>query len=167
VILAFAGSWALGGGTLSGFSHGDVLVAICAVFWAMHMVVTSRSPRFGVPLSFTCIQFATVAAIAATAALLFEPISVPALASASGAILYVGVLSSALTFTLLAVAMKHTPASEAAVLVSMETVFAAIAGALLLGERLSPIGWLGAGLLFAASLLVQLAPRAKLTLDAA
>jgi drug/metabolite transporter (DMT)-like permease len=77
------------------------------------------------------------------------------------------VLSSALTFTLLAVAMKHTPASEAAVLVSMETVFAAIAGALLLGERLSPIGWLGAGLLFAASLLVQLAPRAKLTLDAA
>lgn len=165
VFLAFAGSWALGGGTLSGFSHGDVLVAICAVFWAMHMVVTSRSPRFGVPLSYTCIQFATVAAIAAAAALLFEPISVPALASASGAILYVGVLSSALTFTLLAVAMKHTPASEAAVLVSMETVFAAMAGALLLGERLTPIGWLGAGLLFSASLLVQLAPRAKLTLD--
>jgi drug/metabolite transporter (DMT)-like permease len=167
VILAFAGSWALGGGTLSGFSHGDVLVAICAIFWAIHMVVTSRSPRFGVPLSYTCIQFATVAAIAATAALAFEPISLPALASASGAILYVGVLSSALTFTLLAMAMKHTPASEAAVLVSMETVFAAVAGALLLGERLPPIGWLGAALLFAASLLVQLAPRAKLTLDAA
>jgi len=76
-------------------------------------------------------------------------------------------LSSALTFTLLAVAMKRTPASEAAVLVSMETVFAALAGALLLGERLPPIGWVGAALLFAASLLVQLAPRAKVTLDAA
>ena len=100
-----------------------------------------------------------MAAIAAIAALLFEPISAEALARASGAILYVGVLSSALTFTLLAIAMKHTPASEAAVLMSMETLFAALAGALLLGERLPPIGWFGAALLFAASLLVQLTPR--------
>ena len=58
-------------------------------------------------------------------------------------------------------AMKHTPASEAAVLVSMETLFAALSGALLLGERLPSLGWIGAALLFAASLLVQLAPRAK------
>jgi drug/metabolite transporter (DMT)-like permease len=57
--------------------------------------------------------------------------------------------------------MKHTPASEAAVLMSMETLFAALAGALLLGERLPPVGWLGAALMFSATLLVQLAPRAK------
>ena len=159
--LAFTGTWALGGGTIDGFSYGDILIAICAVFWSVHMVVTSRSPRFGVPLTYTCVQFTTVAALAATAALLFEPISAEALAKASGAILYVGVLSSALTFTLLAMAMKHTPASEAAVLVSMETLFAALAGAVLLGERLPSIGWFGAALLFAATLLVQLAPRAK------
>jgi len=159
VSLAFAGTWALGGGSISGFSQGDTLIAICAVFWAIHMVVTSRSPRFGLPMTFTCVQFITVAAIAATAALLLEPISAAALAKASGSILYVGILSSAVTFTLLAIAMKHTPASEAAVLVSMETLFAALAGALLLGERLPLIGWFGAGLLLAASLLVQLAPR--------
>ncbi len=159
--LAFTGTWALGGGTVDGFSFGDVLIAICAVFWAIHMVVTSRSPRFGAPLTYTCVQFITVAVLAAIAALLFEPISAEALARASGAILYVGVLSSALTFTLLAIAMKHTPASEAAVLVSMETLFAALAGSLLLGERLPSIGWFGAALLFAATLLVQLAPRAK------
>lgn len=161
VAMAFAGTWALGGATVGGFSHGDMLIAICAIFWAIHIVVTSRSPRFGAPMAFTFVQFSTVAAIAAVVAILFEPISADALARASGAILYVGLLSSALTFTLMAIAMKHTPASEAAVLVSMETLFAALAGALLLGERLSPIGWFGAGLLFSATLLVQLAPRPK------
>jgi drug/metabolite transporter (DMT)-like permease len=166
VSLAFAGTWALGGGTVGGFSYGDTLVAMCAVFWAIQMVVTSESPRFGAPMTYTCVQFTTVAVISATAALLFEPISADALAKASGSILYVGVLSSALTFTLLAIAMKHTPASEATVLVSMETLFAALAGALLLGERLQPTGWLGAVLLFAASLIVQVAPRARGTRDA-
>jgi drug/metabolite transporter (DMT)-like permease len=161
VVMAFVGTWALGGATVGGLSHGDFLIAIGAVFWATHMVVTGRSPRFGAPMTFTCIQFGTVAALAAVVAILFEPISVDALARASGAILYVGLLSSALTFTLLAMAMKHTPASEAAVLVSMETLFAALAGALLLGERLTPVGWLGAGLLFCATMLVQLAPRPK------
>lgn len=167
VSLAFAGAWALGGGTFGGFSYGDMLIAICAIFWALHMVVTGRSPRFGAPMTYTCAQFASVAAIATIAALLFEPISAEALAKASGSILYVGVLSSAVTFTLLAIAMKYTPTSEAAVLVSMETLFAALAGALLLGERLPPIGWFGAALLFTASLLVQVAPREKAIHDAA
>lgn len=163
--LAFMGTWALGGGSLGGFSYGDGLIAICAVFWAVHMVVTGRSPRFGAPMTYTFIQFATVAGIAAAAALLFEPISAAALARASGAILFVGLLSSALTFTLLAIAMKSTPASEAAVLVSMESLFAALAGALLLGERLPMLGWFGAALLFAATLLVQLAPRPQWPAD--
>ena len=167
VAMAFTGTWALGGGTVGGLSRGDVLIAICAAFWAIHIVVTSRSPRFGTPTAFTFFQFATVATLGAIAALLFEPISVDALARASRSILYVGLLSSALTFTLLAIALKHTPAPEAAVLVSMETVFAAIAGAVLLGERLTPMGWFGAGLLFAASLLVQLSPRAKTIAQAA
>jgi drug/metabolite transporter (DMT)-like permease len=137
---------------------GDALVAVSALFWAIHLVVTGNSSRHGVPILFTCLQFAVVALLALTGAMIFEPIDGAALLAAWDSILYVGVLSSALTFTLLAVAMKRTPASEAAILVSMETVFAALAGALLLGERLAPIGWAGAGALFLATLLVQLAP---------
>ncbi len=161
VALAFTGTWALGGGTIGGFSFGDGLIAICAIFWAMHIVVTACSPRFGAPMTYTFLQFTTVAAIAGTAAIALEPISADALTRASGAILYVGLLSSALTFTVLAMAMKHTPPAEAAVLVSMEILFAAVAGALLLGERLTPIGWFGAALLFTATLIVQLAPRPR------
>jgi drug/metabolite transporter (DMT)-like permease len=161
VALAFAGTWALAGGSIAGLSEGDVLIVVCALFWAAYMVVTSRSPRFGAPMGYVCVTFAVVATLAAAGALLFEPISAEALGRAAGSIAYVGVLSSALCFTLLAIAMKHTPASEAAVLMSMETLFAALAGALLLGERLPPVGWLGAALMFSATLLVQLAPRAK------
>jgi drug/metabolite transporter (DMT)-like permease len=161
VVLAFAGTWALGGGTVSGLSDGDILIAICALFWALHIVVTGHSPRFGAPMTYTFIQFVMVGVIAGAVALVLEPISVAALTRASGAILYVGLLSSALTFGILAIAMKHTPTAEAAVLMSMETLFAALAGALLLGERLPPIGWFGAALLFIASLVVQLAPRRK------
>lgn len=158
VVLATVGAWALGGGTAGGFSIGDGFVAVSALFWAIHLVVTGNSSRHGVPIVFTCLQFAVVAVVAFAGALIFEPIEASALLAAWDSILYVGVLSSALTFTLLAVAMKRTPASEAAILVSMETVFAALAGALLLGERLAPIGWAGAAALFLATLLVQVAP---------
>jgi drug/metabolite transporter (DMT)-like permease len=71
---------------------------------------------------------------------------------------YVGLLSSALTFTLLTAALQHTPPSEAAVIVSLETVFAALAGYLVLGERLTGLGVVGAGLILLAILCIQLGP---------
>lgn len=158
VILAFSGTWALGGGTIGGFSTGDYLVAVSAFFWAAHMIVIGQTTGFGRPVMFTTIQFAVTAAIAFGFAIAVEPISLASIRSAWLELLFVGVLSSALTFTLLAVAMKRTPPSEAAILVSMETVFAAIAAALLLGERLTPLGWIGAILMFGATLVVNAAP---------
>jgi len=158
VALAMAGTWGLGGGGLSGFGTGDALVATSAILWAAHMIATGRSARFGLPLTFTCLQFIVVAVMAGASAMVFETPTVSGLVGAWASILFVGLLSSALTFTLLAVAMKHTPASEAAILVSTETVFAAVAGAVLLGERLPLIGWVGCALMMAATILVQLAP---------
>jgi drug/metabolite transporter (DMT)-like permease len=156
IALAFAGTWLLGGGTLSGFSTGDRLVAVCAVFWSAHLVATARSAEFDRPMTFSTLQFIVVALIALPLALATETVSLEAALAAADSILFVGLLSSALTFTLLAVAMRHTPPAEAAILVSTETVFAALAGALLLGERLAPIGWAGALMMLMASLLVQL-----------
>ncbi len=76
-------------------------------------------------------------------------------------ILYVGLLSSALTFGLLAVALRHVPPARATILLSLETVFAAIAGAVMLGERLPAIGWAGAALMMGAILVVQLGKRSE------
>lgn len=161
VAMSFAGTWLLGGGTLGGLSSGDTLVAISAAFWAAHVIIVGVSGRFARPVAVTAIQFAVVGALGLASAPLVEAPTLGAIRAAAGEIAYVGLLSSALTFTLLAVALRHTPPSEAAVLVSLETVFAVIAGGLLLGERLSLIGWIGAVLIFSATLVVQLAPPRK------
>jgi drug/metabolite transporter (DMT)-like permease len=164
VAVSFMGTWLLGGGTVSlsggAFTVGDLLVAICAVFWAGHMVIVGRSSRLNSPITFTAIQFAVVGTLGLVAAAVSEPLTVAGvmagLRGAAGSIAYVGLLSSALTFTLLAVAMKHTPTAEAAVIVSLEAVFAALAGAVLLGERLSWIACAGAALILIATLIVQI-----------
>lgn len=156
--LSFLGTWLLGGGTLGGLGTGDLLVAGSAVFWAAHVVAVAASGRLARPIAVTAIQFLAVAVLALACTLAFETPRLAGILAAAPQIAYVGLLSSALTFTLLAVALRHTPPAEAAVLVSLETVFAAIAGAVLLGDRLAPIGWVGAGLILAATLVVQLAP---------
>ncbi len=158
VALAFAGTWFLGGGTVGGFSVGDWLVVASSFFWATHMLVIEHSGRHARPIGFTTLQFIVVTIISGTIALGYEQTTLATLLEASPEIAYVGVLSSALTFTLLAVAMRYTAAAEATIIVSTETVFAAIAGVLLLGEHLLWIGWFGAALMFSATLLVQLAP---------
>lgn len=155
VVLAFVGTWLLGGGSIGGFSTGDMLVAICAVFWALHILVTAAAAAHGRPMLFNCLQFAICGALALTGALATETVTLSGLVAAWPQIAFVGLLSSALTFTLLTVAMRYTPASEAAILVSMESLFAAAAGAILLGERLMPIGWVGAALMLSATLIVQ------------
>lgn len=159
ILLAFCGAWALGGGTLGGFSLGDWLIAASAVLWAAHLVITGASNKFNRPILFTCAQFAVVAAIAGALCLVVEQPAWRGVLAAAPDFLFVGLFSSALTFTILAVALKHTNASTAAVLVSLETLFAAATGYVLLGERLAPIGWFGAALMFAAVLAVNLAPR--------
>ena len=156
VALSALGTWLLGGGTLSAFSTGDLLVAISAVFWAAHVVITGSAAQFRRPIGFTAVQFAIVAALAGSGALLLETVTPTGLADAWLDIAYVGLLSSALTFTLLTVALQHTPPSEAAVIVSMETLFAALAAYLLLGERLGAIGWVGAAMILSGTLLIQL-----------
>jgi len=156
VALSAVGTWLLGGGTLSAFSTGDMLIALSAVFWAVHVVITGRAGQFRRPIGFTATQFAIVAALAGSGALLFETVTLAGLAAAWREIAYVGLLSGALTFTLLTVALQHTPPSEAAVIVSTEVLFAALAAYLLLNEHLSAIGWVGAAMILSGTLLVQL-----------
>ena len=156
VAMSAIGTWLLGGGRLSAFSRGDIMVAISAFFWAVQVVITASATRYRRPIGFTALQFGMVALLAGLAALALEPLSLAQLRAAAVEIAFVGLLSSALTFTLLTIAMQHTPPSEAAIIVGTETLFAAAAAYLLLAERLTALGWLGAILILGASLLVQL-----------
>jgi drug/metabolite transporter (DMT)-like permease len=132
------------------------MVAISAFFWAVQVVITAAATRYRRPLGFTALQFGVLALSAGLAALALEPLSLVQLRAAAVDILFVGLFSSALTFTLLTIALQHTPPSEAAIIIGTETLFAAAAAYLVLGERLSALGWVGAVLILGASLMVQL-----------
>jgi drug/metabolite transporter (DMT)-like permease len=156
--LSVIGTWVLGGGTTGAFSRGDALVALSAIFWAMQVVITGKAAPYARPVGFTVVQFAVVGGLGMAGAMMLEEVRLEALRLAGVDIAFVGLLSTALTFTLMTAALQHTPPSEAAVIVSTEVLFAAAAAYLILDERLTPIGWAGAGTILAAILLVQLGP---------
>ncbi len=156
---AFLGVWLLGGGTLGGFSTGDMLVAASAIGWSFFMVVIAASSHLARPMQVTCSHFTLTSIACLCGALLFETISWTTVSAALPEILFVGILSSAFTYAAMAQAMRHTQPSHAAVLLSSETLFAAAAGYVLLGERLTPIGWMGASLVLTAIVMIQVARR--------
>lgn len=153
--LSLVGVWLLGGATVGALSVGDSLVVLSAPLWAVHIILTGLAAQAGRPFLFTAVQFAAVATLAAVAAVSFETPSLALLADAGWEIAYVGLISTALTFTLFVIAMRHAPPAEAAIILSTENLFASLAGALVLGERLGLINWLGAIVIVAAVLLVQ------------
>lgn len=155
----------LGGGATASLSSGDILIAVSALFWAAHILITTHAAEAGRPILFVMLQFAIVAFVMGPIALHAEQPSLDAMAAVWPEIAYVGVISSALTFSLFTFAMRYAPAPEAAIILSSENLFAALAAALLLGERLGWINWLGAALILAAVLAVQVtgARRARIS----
>ncbi len=152
--LAFLGVWGLSGGSIASLSNGDLLVAASSLFWALLLITTGESSKWNLPLSYTCFQFFIVGLLGLTSALFFETIDVEKIKSAAIPIIYVGLLSTAFTFALMAMALKHVAAPRASVLLSTETLFAAAAGYIMLGERLSIIAWVGAALILSAVLVL-------------
>ena len=135
---------------------GDLLVFFCAFFWAGQVLIISwLSPRIqSVKLAFT--QFVVCACLSLVVAVIFEDISWTALTQATWPILYNGILSSGVAFTFQVIAQRHTHPAHASIIMSMEAVFAAIGGWLLLNEVLSMRGLLGCGLMLGGMLLSQL-----------
>lgn len=159
VALSFLGAWLLGGSGLTAFGRGEVLVLAATLLWGAHVMVLGKAARFERPALLTAAQFAIAAVIGLAAAFAFETVDPAALRRAAWDIAYVGVLSSALTFTIFAAALRRTTAAEACIIVSTEALFAALAAYVLLGERLSIIAAAGAALILSAALVVQLAAR--------
>lgn len=164
-LLSFFGIWLLAGGNtrlaLPGLVVGDWLVLACALCFAVqvpllgHMATLLRRPF---TLSF--LQNAVTGLLAAVLAFMFEPFSWPAMSGAWVSIVYAGILSGGVAYTLQAVAQQHTPASDSAVIMSSESFFGAVGGAWLLGDRLSLPGYAGCAAILAAILLVEVVPLA-------
>lgn len=147
-LLCMTGSFSLG--------RGDTLVCICAVLFSGHILCCDHFVKLGNPIRISAIQFATCTVISAVAALILEEPSWAKIASAAIPILYCGIVSGGIGYTLQIVAQKFTDPTVASLLMSLESVFAVIAGAILLGERMTSRELLGCVIMFAAIVLVQL-----------
>ena len=102
------------------------------------------------------LEYLVCAVLAGIAAPFFETIRVADFVAGAVPLLYAGVISGAIAFTMQIVAQRYTPPAEAAIILSLESVFAAIAGAILLSERLTDAATLGCALILSSALLVEI-----------
>lgn len=156
-LLAVAGTWLLNGASLTRIGYGDMMVLLCALSFAVQVVVigyiVQKTAR---PLFYSVLQYGCCAFVGLALALICETINADVLLQNAPQLLYAGVVSGGIAYTLQAVAQQHTPAADAAVILAGEALFAALAGMILLGDRLDMMGWAGCGLIFAAILLVEI-----------
>jgi len=140
---------------------GDTLVILCAFLYALHVLVIGwLAPRLDV-LKLSVVQFWACSAISLLGAFLLETWSWAAVSGAAVPILYGGVLSVGVGFTLQVVAQRKAPPTHAAIILSLETVFAVLAGLVVLGEMLPPRGWAGCGLMLGGMLAAQFPMRKR------
>ena len=158
-LLAFAGIVLVGGGSLGSLSSGDFLVIACAVFWSLQIVYITRFAQgSGRPLTLSLVQFSVAALLSAVGAVTLETTSLEALGNAWIEIVYGGVFSIGLAFSLQTIGQRYTTAPQAAIFLSSEALFAALFAALFVGERIAAIGLVGCACIFAAMLAVELVP---------
>lgn len=136
--------------------RGDALVLGATLFWALHILsVGSFTPRIRL-MTFACVQCATCAILCGAVALVAEEVSLAAMRQAITPLLYAGVLSTGVAFTLQIVGQRATSPAHAAILLALESVFAAVGGALLLGESMTARQILGCMLMLCGVVVSQL-----------
>jgi len=137
-------------------SPGDLLVLVSAFFWAGHVHIIGWFSARTAPIKLAFFQFFACSALSLIAAVFAEVITIQRLLEATIPILYGGVVSVGIAFTLQVVAQQYAHPTHAAIILSLETVFAVIGGWLILGERLSLRGLVGCALMLAGMLVSQL-----------
>ncbi len=155
-VLALVGLYLLSITEDMSICSGDVLVVVSAFFWAGHVhVISCYSARIG-PVRLAFLQFAVCSVLSLITALLVETINVSAIGAAALPILYGGFFSVGVAFTLQVVAQRDAHPAHAAIIMSLETVFAALGGWLILDETLSARGIMGCAVMLTGMLVSQL-----------
>lgn len=140
-------------------ASGDWLQLIGAFVWGAHVILVGVFASRHDPIRLAFLQFATCSVVSLILALCLEPLHWNAIVAAGPAILYGGVIAVGIGYTLQVIAQKDAIASHAAIILSLEAVFAAIAGAWLLDESLQMRGYFGCALMLSGMLVAQLWPQ--------
>lgn len=161
VVLAMVGLYFLCMQGESGLESGDLLVLACAPIFAVQILLVDKFAPHTDGVRLSCIEFFTVGILNVPLMFIFEQPSLPAMLDSWMPLCYAGLLSSGVAYTLQVVAQKNTHPATASVLMSLESVFAVLAGLVLMQERLSAWELIGCGVMFAAVILAQLPPLRK------
>lgn len=164
-LLSIAGLWYLSGSADSGsftFHKGDLLMLGCAIGFGLHVLLVGKlMQKVKRPLSLCLVQYLVVVVITSCLSLAFETTSIDAIGKAAIPVLYAGIVSGGIAYTLQAVGQQFTPPSDSAIILGSELVFGAIAGVLLLHEAVTPSMLSGGGLIVLSIVIVEVWPLLK------
>lgn len=156
VALSVGGLYLLCIGEGFSIAPSDGMLILCALCFSGHILVVDHFSRRTDCVKMSCLQFATAAVLCMCVAVITEPIDVEMIVQCAVPLLYAGVLSGAVGYTLQIVAQKDTDPTVASLLMSLESVFAVLAGWLLLGDMLTAREALGCALMMVGIVLAQL-----------
>lgn len=165
VLLAVAGLYCLCITEDLTITTGDFYVLICAFCFSVHILVIDYFAQKVNGVELSCAQFLVVTVLSAAGMLLTETPSLEAILTCLGPILYVGLFSSGVAYTLQILAQKDSNPTVVSLLLSLESVFATLAGAIILHDQMSGKEYFGCVLMLAAVVLAQL-PDKKAPVDA-
>lgn len=163
VVLAVAGLYCLCITKEFSISSGDFYILLCAVCFAVHILVIDHFTQKVDGVEMSCVQFFVAAVLSGAGMLAVESPTWEALRLCAWPVLYVGVFSSGVAYTLQIVAQKDSNPTVVSLLLSLESVFATLAGAIALGDRMSGKEYFGCALMLAAVVLAQLPERRRKT----
>jgi drug/metabolite transporter (DMT)-like permease len=165
-VLAFGGLTLISTGAETAFQLSDLLLVLCAVFWAMHILLVSRFVNEINPLRFAVVQFAVCSALCLVSAFIFEDISRQGLFDGLGVLLFGGIFAGGVAYTLQIIGQRRVEPSRAAIIFSLESLFAALSEAVYLGEVMTLRKYLGGAVIFTGILLSQRQKKPKETTPA-
>ena len=159
VLFCIVGVYLLSDFTNATIRLGDTLVILCALFWSLHIIfIGNFIKNFNLPLFFGALQALVVSFFSIIFALFFETITIVNILNESVSIIYAGVLSGGIAFTLQIYAQKNISSAPAAIIFSLEGVFATIAAWIILNQILGLDNVIGCGLILFGVLFSQLLP---------
>ncbi|MGV8909793.1 MAG: DMT family transporter [Propionicimonas sp.] len=136
--------------------YGEGLLIVSTVFWAVQILAIEHFSTRLSALRFAAVQFLTCAVLSSLAALVLDPAPFIGLGEAALPLLYGGLVSVGIAYTLQVVGQRHALATHAALIMAAESVFGALGGALLLGESMGVAGYIGAALMVTGIVVSQL-----------